>query len=122
MSNKLFVDIDLGLITLKECVRCGSTQRPIDEHHVTYNPEKKVYLCRPCHIGITVINGIYAQYFMSRITNTERQSLFNKFLKCKWCMSQEEVPIVKLRRRCGMVYKNRLKTLQKLFFGEELND
>jgi hypothetical protein len=117
MSNEFYVTINLHEVILKECVRCGSNRSPIDEHHITYTPCKKVYLCRPCHIGITVINGTYAQdRLMSFLDNKVRRALHKRFMKCKWRMEDEDHPIIELKRRRGMVYRNRLRKLQKEFF------
>lgn len=33
----------------ESCRSCGSTEN-IHEHHITYDPERTVYLCQNCHI------------------------------------------------------------------------
>ena len=119
MSNPLFIAVNLDKVVLKQCVRCGSMKSPIDEHHVTYKPKvTKVYLCRPCHVGITVINGTYAQRWGVNLENGIRRKLFKRFMECSWRMSNEEKPITKLVRRRAMTYKNRLRVLQVMFFKE----
>ena len=33
---------------MSECAECGE-QKNVDEHHISYNPESTVPLCRSCH-------------------------------------------------------------------------
>lgn len=114
--TSLFIAVNLNEVELKQCKRCGSTVRPIDSHHVTYKPVKRVWLCRPCHIGITVVNGTYAQRYGDILDNTTRRRLFAQFMRNKWRMEQEDKPLSKLARRRNMIYLNRLSRLQEMFF------
>jgi hypothetical protein len=102
---------------MRTCIRCEYSGREIqiDDHHVTYTRViTKVYLCRPCHIGITVLNSIFVyKYHKGKMDNYQRRRIFNLFMKNSWRMNQEDKPIVRLQRRVRM---GDLPKLQEMFF------
>jgi hypothetical protein len=55
----------------------GCSTLPIEWHHITYRPEKKVPLCRVHHDQITRINGEQAK---GPLSNRQRQTIWRKFL------------------------------------------
>lgn len=69
------------------CVRCHKNVR-LDDHHITYTPEKISRLCRDCHIGITALNVAFGLEY-GRMTNADRRRVYNRFMKHKWRMEQE---------------------------------
>lgn len=79
--------LNVNLNSVPRCPRCKAYAR-LDSHHVTYYPEKRVPLCRECHIGITVINIQYGLCY-GRLSNTDRRYLYKRFMKHQWRMEHE---------------------------------
>ena len=70
------------------CVKCGhksSCGSEInDEHHITYIPEVKVFLCRRCHQMITSVNSHAGVAKRAPLNNGEREFLWEWFLTAKY--------------------------------------
>ena len=118
MPNELYIDVNLNEVELKVCVRCGYSggRVPIESHHITYNPDNKVYLCKPCHVGITVINTWYAIIWGYRLRNDERVELHKWYMRIKWRMSSEKELLVEFKRgRLIAYYEELLPKLRKRF-------
>lgn len=60
------------------CVRCGRTS--YQKHHVTYQPEQVVRICRPCHTLITTINTVMARFLYGKLDNNTRKRIWDIFM------------------------------------------
>lgn len=117
----LRIPVNLDKVALKECKRCKSTMSPIDSHHVTYHPERRVHLCRPCHYGVTIANTWYSGLVCDRLDTHDRLVIHRWFMRIKWRMADEKKPIKNLRRSRIVDYSKLLPELRKRFvrrFGD----
>ena len=93
--------LSVNLNKVPVCVRCKNGSI-MDDHHVTYSPRpKRVWLCRQCHLGITVLNIMYGLKY-GALTHTGRRKIYKKFLRHSWRMSHEKheyTSFVYVRRR-----------------------
>jgi len=60
------------------CEACGSP-RDLQEHHVTYNPEFKVTLCKRCHM-----NAHQRKHGTGRVCNETKKIDFEEVEKSEW--------------------------------------
>ena len=68
----------------KVCAKCGAkkdTWKLLAKHHVLYNPDWTVKLCKSCHARITFLNHYYAVNLHRRLTSKERLVIWGKFTK-----------------------------------------
>ena len=78
------------------CIKCNSAYH-LQEHHVTYNPEIKTYLCYSCHKKVTKLNkrgSLLANGSLNarpEYTNRLRVTLWRWFLKTKTKLTEANV-------------------------------
>jgi hypothetical protein len=72
----LFVDNQL------RCFKCGSTEH-VEKHHILYNPDYLVPLCKKHHGMITFLNHIVAYKYNYRLDADARLHIYNSFMKGK---------------------------------------
>jgi len=78
----------------KKCKKCGSENK-IHIHHITYEPEETIQLCKRCHKVITNINTLIARRYneMKPLTNDQRLKLHDFFMASEiWILKSIVAP------------------------------
>ena len=73
-----------------KCEKCKK-YKPCDRHHVTYNPDVIVKICRTCHKKITLVNTIAAVLTKKKMDNILRAVCWLWFKEYKGKITTEAV-------------------------------
>ena len=97
----------------RKCCKCGKTYT-IQKHHVTYEPEKIVKLCKQCHSIITVINTIGSIATGTKKNSKVRLRLWEWFIQESFAGVQLDSVVAVLgvthefnARELGFIYESR---------------
>lgn len=69
----------------------------LDRHHITYNPDKLIWLCRTCHIRITHLNRREARALGRALDNEDRLMVFEDFMNEQTTQDQYKRSIRKMK-------------------------
>ena len=83
---------------MEKCVYCGVKEKLL-EHHIRYNPEETVIVCKSCHFKITRmiqghVKGMPGNYLCK---NCGRHYTSNKDKLCWYCKPENQ------KKRIGLV-------------------
>jgi GTPase SAR1 family protein len=85
------------------CVKCNKAYH-LQEHHITYNPDLKAFLCVSCHAKITGLNTRAARIaytskeFKPDYTNRVRIILWRWFIANTWPTTSDNIPVRRLSK------------------------
>ena len=105
------------LFIFMNCIKCSSKNN-IHRHHVTYDPEVIVLLCKRCHKLITNINTLVAENYNERttLTNSQRERLQSFFLITEIWILKAILPqrLLLLDKKQSHKKKDKIKKKQRI--------